>query len=63
MNILKNSKIYIAGHNGMVGSALIRRFQKEGFKNIITRSSNELDLRDQTMVNFFFRRKNLSMYS
>lgn len=50
----KNSKIYIAGHNGMVGSAIHRRLLKEGFTNIITRSSKELDLRNQQHVTDFF---------
>jgi GDP-L-fucose synthase len=47
-------KIYVAGHRGMVGSAIVRRLQKEGFSNIITRSSQELDLRDQVAVATFF---------
>lgn len=46
----KNSKIYIAGHNGMVGSAIKRRLESEGFQNLITFSSKELDLRDQKAV-------------
>lgn len=50
----KSSKIYIAGHKGMVGSAIFRRLQKEGFDNIITRSSSELDLRNQEAVATFF---------
>ncbi len=49
-----NKKIYIAGHTGMVGSAILRRFQKEGFKNLIFRTSKELDLRNQRAVNDFF---------
>ena len=49
-----DDKIYIAGHNGMVGSAIFRLLQKEGYTNIITRNSSELDLRDQTKVNKFF---------
>jgi len=51
----KNSKIYIAGHNGMVGSAIHRRLLKDGFTNIITRSSKELDLRNQQAVADFFK--------
>lgn len=47
-------KIYVAGHRGMVGSAIVRRLQKEGFNNIITRTSKELDLRDQAAVAAFF---------
>lgn len=50
----KQSKIYIAGHRGMVGSAIVRRLQSEGYSNIITRSSKELDLRNQQQVNDFF---------
>jgi GDP-L-fucose synthase len=48
------SKIYVAGHNGMVGSAIVRRLQQSGYHNIITRSSKELDLRNQQAVNDFF---------
>ena len=47
-------KIYIAGHNGMVGSGLERMLLSKGFNNIITRSSHELDLRNQQRVNDFF---------
>jgi GDP-L-fucose synthase len=50
----KHSKVYIAGHGGMVGSAVYRRLLKEGFTNIVTRSSKELDLRDQQQVTAFF---------
>ncbi len=50
----KNSKIYIAGHRGMVGSAIYRKLQKEGFTNLITRTSKELDLRNQQQVIEFF---------
>lgn len=50
----KNAKIYIAGHRGMVGSALSRRLQKDGYTNIITRTSAELDLRNQMAVADFF---------
>jgi GDP-L-fucose synthase len=50
----KNSRIYIAGHKGMVGSAIYRKLHKEGFDNIITRNSSELDLRDQRAVTEFF---------
>jgi GDP-L-fucose synthase len=50
----KNAKIYIAGHRGMVGSAMLRRLQQAGFTKFITRTSAELDLRDQTAVADFF---------
>jgi len=51
----KNAKIYVAGHNGMVGSAIVRKLQTEGYNNIIIRSSKELDLRDQVAVSDFFK--------
>lgn len=47
-------KIYIAGHRGMVGSAIVRRLQKDGFSNIVTRGSKELDLKEQQAVRDFF---------
>src|SRR6201992_4345817 len=50
----KSAKVYIAGHRGMVGSAIYRKLEKEGFKNIVTRVSAELDLRDQQAVADFF---------
>lgn len=48
------SKIYVAGHNGMVGSAIVRELKKEGFDNLVLRSSKELDLRNQQAVEAFF---------
>ncbi|RZM19184.1 MAG: GDP-L-fucose synthase, partial [Pedobacter sp.] len=51
----KSAKIYVAGHNGMVGSAIVRKLTAEGFHNIITRSSKELDLRNQVAVSEFFK--------
>lgn len=50
----KSSKIYVAGHRGMVGSAIYRKLNQEGFENIITRTSQELDLRNQKAVADFF---------
>lgn len=50
----QSAKIYIAGHRGMVGSGLERKLRKEGYNNIITRTSAELDLRNQQAVNNFF---------
>ena len=50
----KNSKIYVAGHQGMVGSAILHHLQKHSFANIVTRTSAELDLRNQLDVNQFF---------
>lgn len=53
----KEAKIYIAGHRGMVGSAIMRKLRAEGFENIITRVSSELDLRSQAAVNNFFKQE------
>ncbi len=50
----KNAKIYVAGHRGMVGSAILRKLQKEGFGNLIYKTSDELDLRNQAAVQSFF---------
>ncbi len=51
----KGSRIYVAGHTGLVGSALMRRLEKKGYRNLITRSHKELDLTDQTLVASFFK--------
>ncbi|HRP33667.1 MAG TPA: GDP-L-fucose synthase [Agriterribacter sp.] len=53
----KNDKIYIAGHRGMVGSAIVRKLSREGYGNIVVRSSAELDLRNQQQVNSFFEQE------
>lgn len=53
----KNSKIYIAGHNGLVGSAIKRALEKEGYTNLIFKDSKELDLRSQKDVEEFFERE------
>ncbi len=53
----KQDKIYIAGHRGMVGSAITRRLQKDAFNNIVARTSSELDLKDQAAVRDFFRKE------
>ncbi len=50
----QSDKIYVAGHRGMVGSAIVRRLQKDGFNNIVTRGSKEMDLREQQPVRDFF---------
>ena len=55
MNINKSSKIYIAGHHGMVGSACWRLLKKLGYYNLIGRTSNELDLRNQSQVYNFLK--------
>jgi GDP-L-fucose synthase len=53
----QTAKIYIAGHRGMVGSGLERKLRKEGYNNIVTRTSAELDLRNQQAVNEFFEKE------
>ena len=53
----QTDKIYIAGHTGMVGSGLERKLKKEGYNNIVTRTSAELDLRNQQAVNDFFEKE------
>jgi GDP-L-fucose synthase len=53
----QTAKIYIAGHRGMVGSGIERKLRKEGFDNIVTRISSELDLRNQQAVNNFFEKE------
>jgi GDP-L-fucose synthase len=50
----KNSKIYVAGHNGLVGSAIVRKLQTEGFENLLLRTHHELELTDQNAVKEFF---------
>lgn len=50
----KQAKIYVAGHRGMVGSAIVRKLQKEGYTNLVLKTSAELDLRDQVKVAAFF---------
>ena len=51
------SKIYVAGHNGLVGSAIIRELKKRGYKKIITASRNNLDLINQEKVLKFLKKK------
>jgi len=51
------SKIYVAGHRGLVGSAIVRRLRVDGYGNLLTATSKELDLRDQTAVREFFERE------
>lgn len=53
----KNSKIYVAGHKGMVGSAIVRELQKQGYTNIITKTHSELDLCRQEEVEKFFEKE------
>jgi GDP-L-fucose synthase len=53
----KDSRIFVAGHRGMVGSAIVRKLTREGFTNLITASSRELDLREQAAVRSFFNQQ------
>ncbi|MEM9050936.1 MAG: GDP-L-fucose synthase [Bacteroidota bacterium] len=56
--MVKDSKIYIAGHNGMVGSAIYRQLQTQGYSNLIGKSFKDLDLRDRSAVDEFFKVEN-----
>lgn len=60
MNLNKSAKIYVAGHRGLVGSAIVRKLLSEGFTNILTANSKTLDLRNQLAVNTFFAREKLA---
>ena len=53
----KESKIYVAGHRGLVGSAILRKLREEGYSNLVTRTSRDLDLREQAAVREFFERE------
>ena len=57
MNILQDSKIYVAGHRGLVGSALVRQLETGGCKNLLLRTRKELDLIDQSAVRSFFEQE------
>lgn len=57
MNILQDSKIYVAGHRGLVGSAIVRRLEAEGCRNLLLRTHKELDLIDQSEVRSFFEQE------
>lgn len=54
-----NKKIFVAGHRGMVGSAILRELKRNGFKNIVTRSKKDLNLENQSKVNNFFKRNKI----
>ena len=58
MMMEKNAKIYVAGHRGMVGSAIVRELNRQGYTNIITRTHRELDLTRQAEVEAFFASEN-----
>ena len=53
----KNSRIYVAGHRGLVGAAILRRLRREGYENLLMATSKELDLREQAVVRGFFERE------
>ena len=58
MSINKNSRIYVAGHNGLVGSAIVRRLKFNNYKNILTVDRKYLDLSDQKKVYQFLKKNN-----
>jgi GDP-L-fucose synthase len=53
--LTQQSRIFVAGHRGLVGSAILRRLEASGFNNILTASRDQLDLRDQAAVNYWYR--------
>ena len=55
IDIPRSARIYVAGHRGLVGSAILRRLRAEGFDNLLTATREQLDLRDQAAVNYWFR--------
>ena len=55
----KNSKIYVAGHRGLVGSAIVRRLESEGYNNLLLKTHQELDLLNQVAVADFFTKEKL----
>ena len=57
MSMKPDAKIFVAGHRGLVGGAILRRLRASGFTNLLTRSLGQLDLRDQAAVARFFRRE------
>ena len=59
----KQAKIYVAGHTGLVGSAIMRTLHAKGFHNLLYKTVEELDLRNQAAVNNFFLNINLNMFS
>ena len=60
--INSKSNIYVAGHKGLVGSAIIRKLKKNGFKKILTASKSKLDLTNQTKVYNFIKKKKPKVY-
>ena len=58
----RTAKIYVAGHRGLVGSALLRELERQGYSNIVTRTHKELDLLNQQAVESFLQWKNRNMF-
>ena len=56
--ISKKSKIFLSGHKGLVGSAILKKLKEQGYKNIIIRTRKQLDLRNQKKVLNFFKKNN-----
>ena len=59
--IKKNSRIYIAGHKGLVGSAVLKKLKNLNYKNLIVRTKKQLDLTNARRVEFFFKKKKLNI--
>jgi GDP-L-fucose synthase len=55
MELQRDARIFVAGHRGLVGSAILRRLRQDGFSNLLTATRDQLDLRDQAAVNYWFR--------
>ena len=55
MTIKHDARIFVAGHRGLVGSAVVRELHAGGFSNILTATRDQMDLRDQAAVNYWFR--------
>ena len=55
LELRPDARVFVAGHGGLVGSAIVRRLETEGFRNVLTATREQLDLRDQAAVNYWFR--------
>ena len=62
MTITKSAKIYVAGHNGLVGSAIVRELKKDGYKNIITANKKKLNLLDSKKTLRFLKKISLNSF-
>ena len=58
----KNSKIFVAGHSGLVGNAIVRKLRENGYKNILTIKRSKLDLTNQSKVLSFLKKKKTKIY-